>query len=66
MTKMYLKSFATFTRNEVRGTHLVFLKRGDFKVSYLKFLEWLVSWEKSPFFFNSLGTTKISQIFCVY
>ena len=27
MTKMYLQSFLTFTRNEVRGTHLVFQKR---------------------------------------
>ena len=27
MTKMYLQSFVTFTRNEVRGTHLVFQKR---------------------------------------
>ena len=35
MTKMYLQSFLTFTRNEVRGTHLVFFKRGYFKVSYL-------------------------------
>ena len=27
MTKMYLQSFVTFTRNEVRGTYLVFQKR---------------------------------------
>ena len=27
MTKMYLQSFVTFTRNEVRGTYLVFSKR---------------------------------------
>ena len=26
MTKMYLQSFVTFTRNEVRGTYLVFQK----------------------------------------
>ena len=26
MTKMYLQSFLTFRRNEVRGTHLVFSK----------------------------------------
>ena len=26
MTKMYLQSFVTFTRNEVRGTYLVFSK----------------------------------------
>ena len=26
MAKMYLKSFVTFTQNEVRGTYLVFLK----------------------------------------
>ena len=27
MTKMYLQSFLTFTRNEVRGTHSFFQKR---------------------------------------
>ena len=26
MTKMYLSSFVSFTRNGVRGTHLVFSK----------------------------------------
>ena len=35
--KKVLETFVTFTRNEVCGTQLVFFKRGDFKVSYLKF-----------------------------
>ena len=29
--------FVTFSRNELYGTHLVFFRRGDFKVVYLKF-----------------------------
>ena len=31
MTKMYLQSFLTFTRNEVRGTHLVFFQKRRFQ-----------------------------------
>ena len=27
MTKMYLSSFVTFTRNKIRGTHFSFFKR---------------------------------------
>ena len=30
MTKRYLYSFVTFTRNEVCQTHFVFSKKGDF------------------------------------
>ena len=31
MTKMYLQSFVTFTRNEVRGTYLVFFQKRRFQ-----------------------------------
>ena len=31
MTKMYLRSFVTFTRNEVRGTHLVFSEEETYR-----------------------------------
>ena len=51
MTKMYFQSFVTFTRNEVRGTHLV-------SSEILRVIGLLG--EKFTFF-NSLGTTKISR-----
>ena len=59
MTKMYLQSFVTFTRNE-RGTYLVFQKRRfqGFISEILRVVGPLV--EKFTFF-NSLGTTKISR-----
>ena len=52
-----------FTQNEVRGTHLIFFKRGDFKVSCLKFCEWSCLLGEKFIFFKSLGTTKISRSF---
>ena len=58
MTKMYLELFVTFTRNQVKMDTLSFFKRGDFKVSYLKFCK---SLGKKVHFFNSLGTSKISN-----
>ena len=53
MTNMYIQSFGTFTRNEVRGTYLVFSKEEILRV---------VGPLRDKFtFLNSLGTTKISR-----
>ena len=62
MTKMYLSSFVTFTRNEVRGTHLVYSQKQRFQgfISEILRVVGLLG-EKFIFFFNSLGTTKISR-----
>ena len=61
MTEMYLLSFVTFTRYELRGTLLVFQKRRfqGFISEILRVVGLLG--EKFTFFY-SLGTTKISKI----
>ena len=51
MTKMYLQSFVTFTRNEVRGTYLAFSKEEMSGRSL----------GRKVHFLNSLGTAKISR-----
>ena len=58
MTKMYLQSFVTFTRNEV----LSFFKRRDFKVFISELLRVVGPLGEKFIFSNSLGTTKISNI----
>ena len=60
MTKMYLQSFVTFTRNEVRETHLVFQNRRfqGFMSGILRAVGLLIG---TFTFFNSLGTTKVSK-----
>ena len=60
MTKMYLQSFVTFTRNEVRGTHLVFSKR-RFQGFISEILRVIGSLGEKFTFLNSHGTTKISR-----
>ena len=58
--KMYLQSFVTFTRNEVRGTYLVFSKEEISRFHILNF-ESGRSLGRKVHFLNSLGTTKISR-----
>ena len=60
MTKRYLESFVTFTRNGVCGTDLVFFRRGDFEVSYLKFWEWSLG--RKVHFFQHSWDNQISTI----
>ena len=60
MTKMYLQSFVTFTRNEVRGTYLVFSKEEISRFHILNFESGRLLGRKVHFL-NSLGTTKISR-----
>ena len=60
MTKMYLQSFVTFTRSEVRGTYLVFSKEKISRFDILNF-ESGRSLGRKVHFLNSLGTTKISR-----
>ena len=60
MTKMYLKSFVTFTRNEVRETHLVFEKR-RFQGFISEILREVGLLGERFTFFKSLGTTKVSR-----
>ena len=57
MTKMYLQSFVTFTRNEVRGT---FQKR-RFQGFISENLRVVGPLGEKFTFLNSLGTTKISR-----
>ena len=60
MTKMYLQSFVTFTRNEVRGTYLVFSKEEN--QGFISEILRVVGPLGEKFtFLNSLGTTKISR-----
>ena len=61
MTKMYLQSFLTFTRNEVRGTHLVFSKEEISRFHILNF-ENGRSLGRKVYFFNSFGTTKFPGV----
>ena len=58
MTEMYLQSFVTFTRNEVRRTHLVFQKM-RFQGFMSLTLRGVGPLEEEVTIFNSLGTTKI-------
>ena len=51
----------TFTRNEVYATHLVFFSKEEISRFHIEILRMVRVGEK--FFFNSLGTTKISPIF---
>ena len=60
MTKMYLQSFVTFTRNEVRGTYLVFQKR-RFQGFISEILRVVGPLGEQFTFLNSLGTAKISS-----
>ena len=62
MTKRYLYSFVTFTRNDVCGTHLVFSKEEISRFHIWTFENVCLLGEKFTFF-NSLGTTKMSTIF---
>ena len=59
MTKVYLYSFVTFTRNEVRGTQFFQKRRSQGFISEILKVIGLLG-EKLTFF-NSLGTTKISR-----
>ena len=60
MTKIYLQSFVTFTRNEVRGTYLVLQKR-RFQGFISEILRVVGPLGEKFTFLNSLGTTKISR-----
>ena len=68
MTKMYLHSFVTFTRNEVRGTYIVFSKEEISRfhiitesLTLLEILRVVGPLGEKFTFLNSLGTTKISR-----
>ena len=61
MTKMYLQLFLTFTRNEVRGTHLVFSKEDISRFHILNF-ENGRSLGREDYFFNCFGTTKFPGV----
>ena len=60
MTIMYLQSCVTFTRNEVRGTYLVFQKR-RFQGFISEILRVIGPLGEKFTFLNSLGATKISR-----
>ena len=51
----------TFTRNEVRGTHLVFFKKRRFQGLISEILRVVGLLGEKFTFFNSLGTIKISR-----
>ena len=51
MTKMYLQSFVTFTRNEVRGTHSK-EEMSRFHISEILREVQSVSWILAEFYFN--------------
>ena len=61
MTKMYLQSFVTFTRNEVRGTYLVFFQKRRFQGFISENLRVVGPLGEKFTFLNTLGTTKISR-----
>ena len=60
MTKMYLQSFVTFARNEVRRTYLVFSKE-EISRFHIRNFESGRSLGRKVHFLSSLGTTKISR-----
>ena len=60
MTKMYLQSFVTFTRNEVRRTYLVFFQKRRFQGFIYEILRVVGPLGEEFTFLNSIGTTKIS------
>ena len=51
----------TFTRNEVRGTHLIFSKEETSRFHISEILRAVVLLGEKFTFFNFLGTTKISR-----
>ena len=61
MTKMYLQSFVTFTRNEVRRTYLVFQKR-RFQGFTSEILRVVGPLGEKFTYLNSLGTTKFPGV----
>ena len=60
MTEMYLQSFVTVTRNEVRGTYLVFSKE-EIQGFISEILRVVGPLGEKFTFLSSLGTTKISR-----
>ena len=62
MTKVYLKSFVTFTRNEVGGTHPVFSNE-EMSRFHIDNLESGASLGRKVLSFSSLGATKIYKSF---
>ena len=62
MTKMYLQSFVTFTRNEVRGNILSFFQKRRFQGFISEILRVVGLLGEKFTFLNSLGTTKFPRV----
>ena len=62
MTKMFLSSFVTLTRNEIRGTHLVFFQKRRFQGSISEISRVVGLLGEKFTFFKSLWTTKFPGV----